>query len=350
MEDKGFKFAVIWNFLKEKKGELSNARLQIFYFAMSNGTRCAKWPLTITLAKNERWALASCYISCSVCSVMGNVLVIFAILATKRLRTQANLLVVNLCFADLLVGCLAVPCSAYGLWKELKDRGNCAFDMAVGFVVSFCCSASILLLLLLSIDRYLRIVHFNKFKIWMAGRRTTVAVVCLWVFVAVLATLFILDVKNGIIDICMVGIAFLSFIVMVCLYLLIFRTVAKQSSVIKAHNINRPSSHSESVQSGQDSKRKKKSSQTGNSINYHMHIAKSFLIINVTFFVCWTPFMIVLVLRRSLYRKGEDMHTSIYHWCLLVGYINSLLNPIIYNARNRGIRGRIKELFRGSPQ
>eukprot|EP00794_Sanderia_malayensis_P017299 gene17299-19031_t len=313
----------------------------------SPSSRCVKWPSTVDMNIHERWVLGCSYSLCSLFSMSGNLLVVIAILTTRQLRTQSNLLVVNLCVADLLVGGLAGPLSAYVLWYDINDDANCSFDMAVGFVIAFCCSASILLLVLLCIDRYLRIVHFNKYKLWMMrGRRIAAAVAIFWIIAATLAALFVADINTRFMDLIMVGTAAFSFVMMVCLYSLIFRTVAKQSKAVKSHGMAGPQSSCAEGRADRPGVERKKTSQTNPGISFHMHLAKSFFIINVTFFLCWAPFLSILVLRREMYRNGKDVNTSVYHWCLLIGYLNSTLNPIIYNARNRGIRARIKGMFR----
>lgn len=48
-----------------------------------------------------------------VCTFIGNLFVIIAILVDKNLQTAANLLVLSLAFADFMVACLVMPLGAY---------------------------------------------------------------------------------------------------------------------------------------------------------------------------------------------------------------------------------------------
>lgn len=48
-----------------------------------------------------------------VCTIVGNLFVILAILVDKNLQTAANQLVLSLAVADLMVACLVMPLGAY---------------------------------------------------------------------------------------------------------------------------------------------------------------------------------------------------------------------------------------------
>lgn len=48
-----------------------------------------------------------------VCTIVGNIFVITAILIDKNLQTTANQLVLSLAVADLMVACLVMPLGAY---------------------------------------------------------------------------------------------------------------------------------------------------------------------------------------------------------------------------------------------
>jgi len=86
-------------------------------------------------------------------TIVGNLFVIIAILIEQNLRTVGNYLVLSLAIADLMVACLVMPLGAeyevYGEWNlgpELCDFWICADVL--------CCTASILHLLAIAIDRY----------------------------------------------------------------------------------------------------------------------------------------------------------------------------------------------------
>lgn len=53
-----------------------------------------------------------------VCTFIGNLFVITAILIDKNLQTAANQLVLSLAVADLMVACLVMPLGAYNDLRE----------------------------------------------------------------------------------------------------------------------------------------------------------------------------------------------------------------------------------------
>jgi 5-hydroxytryptamine receptor 1 len=84
---------------------------------------------------------------------IGNVFVIAAILLEKNLQSVANYLILSLAVADLLVACLVMPLSAvYEISREWK-LGPELCDMWTSSDV-LCCTASILHLVAIALDRY----------------------------------------------------------------------------------------------------------------------------------------------------------------------------------------------------
>ncbi|XP_064122964.1 LOW QUALITY PROTEIN: 5-hydroxytryptamine receptor-like [Macrobrachium nipponense] len=86
-------------------------------------------------------------------TVIGNVFVIAAILLERNLQQVANFLIVSLAVADLMVACLVMPLGAvYEISKEwLLGPELC--DMWTSSDV-LCCTASILHLVAIALDRY----------------------------------------------------------------------------------------------------------------------------------------------------------------------------------------------------
>ena len=96
-------------------------------------------------------------------TIVGNSCVIAAVIKEKRLQTLANRLVASLAVTDLLVGLLVMPLSAVYLIAEQWPFGMTLCDLFITFDV-LCCSASILHLVAIALDRYWTItdVTYNR--------------------------------------------------------------------------------------------------------------------------------------------------------------------------------------------
>ncbi|KAL2747222.1 octopamine receptor Oamb-like isoform X1 [Vespula maculifrons] len=107
--------------------------------------------------------------------VLGNVLVILAVYYTSKLRNVTNMFIVSLAVADLLVGLAVLPFSA--TWEVFKVWifGDlwCSVWLAVDV---WMCTASILNLCAISLDRYLAVT-----RPLMSPKRARLLVATVWV-------------------------------------------------------------------------------------------------------------------------------------------------------------------------
>lgn len=91
-------------------------------------------------------------------TLFGNVLVVVSVLDDRTLRTVTNYFIVSLAVADIMVAVLVMPLGIYvelnGMQWELGDR---LCDTWVACDV-MCCTASILNLVAISIDRFALII------------------------------------------------------------------------------------------------------------------------------------------------------------------------------------------------
>ncbi|VDN97330.1 unnamed protein product [Rodentolepis nana] len=91
-------------------------------------------------------------------TIVGNVLVIAAVLLVHKLRCPSNFLIVSLAASDLLVSIMVMPFATYMEYTQYWGLGEVACDIYINFDVLLC-TASILNLCTISIDRYLAVTR-----------------------------------------------------------------------------------------------------------------------------------------------------------------------------------------------
>ncbi|XP_054830112.1 D(3) dopamine receptor [Eublepharis macularius] len=126
---------------------------------------------------------ALCYCILIVVIVFGNILVCLAVLKERSLQTTTNYLVVSLAVADLLVATLVMPWVVYlevmgGVWNF--SRVCCDIFVTMDVMM---CTASILNLCAISIDRYTAVVmpvHYQYSTGPSSCRRVSIMIAVVW--------------------------------------------------------------------------------------------------------------------------------------------------------------------------
>ncbi|XP_054031891.1 5-hydroxytryptamine receptor 6 [Dryobates pubescens] len=123
----------------------------------------------------------------------GNFLLILLIVTQRSLRNTSNYFLVSLFMSDLMVGLVVMPPAMlnqlYGRW--VLQGGFCSLWYSFDVM---CCSASILNLCLISLDRYLLIISPLKYKLRMTSCRALWLILATWTLAALAS---FLPIKMG---------------------------------------------------------------------------------------------------------------------------------------------------------
>ena len=124
-------------------------------------------------------ALVAALVAFNLVVIVGNSLVIAAVFTYRTLRTVTNTFIVSLAVSDLLLGAVVLPFSSVnevlGWWPF--GRIWCSAWLAIDVWV---CTASILNLCAISLDRYLAISRPFRYPLLMSPTRAKVAVAVVW--------------------------------------------------------------------------------------------------------------------------------------------------------------------------
>lgn len=134
--------------------------------------------------------------------LFGNSLVIFAVITTRKLRTVTNVYIVSLACADLLLGISVLPFSISREILHFWPFGTlwCSIWLAIDVLL---CTASILNLCAISLDRYLAVTRPIQYPSTMSRKKGKIIVACVWIlaFVVCLPPLIgwndAMDLENG---------------------------------------------------------------------------------------------------------------------------------------------------------
>ncbi|KAJ8393561.1 hypothetical protein AAFF_G00060340 [Aldrovandia affinis] len=270
---------------------------------------------TVYIALEVAVALACC---------LGNLLVMWAVWMDRSLRQPTFCFVVSLAVADFLVGVVAVPLAI------LAEEGVPSFSLClfISCALLVLTQSSVLSLLAIAVDRYLRVRIPLRYKIIATQRRSWIAVALCWFFACLLGFAPLLGwpspVKNpnstsyrflDVMDMSFMvyfnffGCILAPLLVMMFLYAHIFRNIKRHLR--------------ENVAGSQE------------SCVYYLkerNLAQSLALVLTLFAICWLP---LHILNCMLYFGYKKVPLWAFYVGILLSHINSALNPIVYAFKIR---------------
>ncbi|XP_056603089.1 tachykinin receptor 1a [Triplophysa dalaica] len=290
------------------------------------------------------WAVA--YSTIVIVSVVGNITVIWIILAHQRMRTVTNYFLVNLAFAEASMSAFNTVINfVYSVHNEWYfGLYYCQFHNFFPIAAVFACICS---MTAIALDRYMAIIHPLKQR--MSATQTKVIIGVIWVLALLLAfpqyyysttdqmpgrvvcyiewpEYTLLDFKKMYYVCVAVLIYFLPLLVMGCAYLVVGLT-------LWASEI--PGDSSDRYQEQLAAKRK---------------VVKMMIVVVCTFAVCWLPYHVFFLIYQ--FRPDLSEHTftqQVYLTIMWLAMSSTMYNPIIYCCLNDRFRAGFRQAFRCFP-
>ena len=358
----------------------------------------------IELQNNKEMNSYSIFLVCIECILLvlicgGNALICGAFVRQKKLRTISNCYILQLAVADLLVG-LTRPLSGL-TWimpSLLRNRGLCAF-VYTSTIFPMC--ASVNALTLLTVDRYIATTRPLTYTGKLAIKRSLAASFLIWIPTFLVGFLLpqvlhadltqeqdgakrdepwhgclLLRVMKPEILMYTIGNFFIfDTLIIAVLYGRIFVIARQHARSISAHlpvrpsrNMSVPSTiqvespskmnvHLEGNNSKQQDKALEKpcgnqgrrfsiaKSNNSNLFRIQLKMAKTGSLILGTFYICWLPFYILLLIQFYGHLNSTSLSTA-RSFTTFLALFNSGINPIIYAYRMSPIRKEFARILR----
>ncbi|XP_066297347.1 5-hydroxytryptamine receptor 6-like [Branchiostoma lanceolatum] len=273
-------------------------------------------------------------------TVVGNGLVLLAVAKHRSLQTLTNTFIVSLCVSDLLVGALVMPPAAlttlFGQW--VFPQPFC--PVWVSFDVMLC-SASILNLCAISLDRFIQITNGLQHGTYMTRTRVAVLITVAWIlsiltsfppinlglhehdgFPTLTNLTFLTVTPQCIFDPNMayaLSASIVTFYIpltaILFTYGTIFREAKRQAARVAALNVQL-----------RNEGRNNRGRRAGVNGITSLKAIRTLGIILGAFMITWLPFFIANVVRPFCYCVSGQVF-EVLTW---LGWLNSALNPIIY--------------------
>ncbi|XP_006822832.2 octopamine receptor-like [Saccoglossus kowalevskii] len=327
-----------------------------------------------------------------VATAFGNLLVITSVLTQRSLQVVQNYFIVSLAVADLLVAIYIMPLSTinylYGYW--IFSYSLCDIWLTSDV---FLCTASILNLCAIALDRYWAITDPIAYAAKRTRRRVLVIIAFVWGLSALISMpplvgwndhtrvydgepwekLCLLTSEQGYVIYSAMGSFYVPFIVMAVVYFRIYkaarlrirkrRPASTATFTSQPTNFKQSSSSDSNLQDGSNRMGTPSVTMTANSsvkdmidqmreektrisVSRERKAARTLGIIMGSFVLCWLPFFIMYII-MPFCGSSCGMNKYVEAFITWIGYANSCGNPVIYTIFNREFRTAFTRMLCG---
>ncbi|KAM4626009.1 5-hydroxytryptamine receptor 1B [Polymixia lowei] len=321
-------------------------------------------------------------------TTLSNAFVIAVISQSRKLQTPANFLIASLAVTDLLVSILVMPICVLYTVIHTWTLGQVVCDIWLSSDIT-CCTASILHLCVIALDRFWAITDAVEYSKKRTPTRAAGMIVTAWVIAISISLppLFWRQVKAEELTSCNVntdhifytiystfGAFYIPTLLLIALYGRIYvearKRILKQSPkkagkrLTSAHLVTNSPGSVTSATPLQCGRRDTHSSDAGSlagenqvkvtvsdallekkriSAARERKATKTLGIILGAYIVCWLPFFIYTLVVATC---DTCFFPELFDFFTWLGYLNSLINPIIYTMSNDDFKKAFHKLVR----
>ena len=262
----------------------------------------------------------------SACTIFLNVLVMIAVKTSPRLKTNCNMLLASLAGTDLMTGAIGQPLT---VTKQIHRLGGSSVDsysvcLLEGAVTITSVTASIQHLALLSIERYLAIMHPYKYPEIITKHRLVASAVTVWSVAALTTVLtYIFSLNNVFNSVFRVFLIVASISILIFCQIAVYREARSQMLKIASQQIST------------------EARETFLKENKALNTTR--IVIGVVLLSFVPLFLFRLFMMPFL--SSPAMKFVMEYAFRSLALCNSVCNPLIYCARNKEFRKAFKRLL-----
>ncbi|XP_067392208.1 thyrotropin-releasing hormone receptor [Emydura macquarii macquarii] len=295
--------------------------------------------------------------------IVGNIMVVLVVLRTKHMRTPTNCYLVSLAVADLMVlvaaGLPNITESLYGSWVYGYVGCLCiTYLQYLGINASSCSITAF------TVERYIAICHPIKAQFLCTFSRAKKIIIFVWAFTSIYCTLwfFLLDLntivyKDTIIVSCgyKVSRSYYSpiymmdfgifYVVPMILATVLYGLIAR---ILFLNPIpSDPKENPKTWRNNSTHQNKTMNSKMTNrcfnsTIASRRQVTKMLAVVVILFAFLWMPYRTLVVVNSFLSNPFQENWFLLF--CRICIYLNSAINPVIYNLMSQKFRASFKKL------
>lgn len=298
--------------------------------------------------------------------IVGNVMVILVVLTTKHMRTPTNCYLVSLAVADLMVltaaGLPNITESLFGQW--VYGYAGC---LSITYFQYLGINASSCSITAFTIERYIAICHPIKAQFLCTLSRAKKIIVFVWVFTSLYCVMwfYLSDTKeivyeNVILTSCAYKVSrnmylpiyftdfALFYVVPLLLATVLYGLIARILILNPLPSDPMESRRNWKKESSLGNKSVNSRSSSSTTAASRRQVTKMLAVVVILFALLWMPYRTLVVVNSFL--KEAYLDTWFLLFCRLCIYMNSAINPIIYNAMSQKFRAAFQKLCHCGPQ
>ncbi|XP_077051731.1 thyrotropin-releasing hormone receptor b isoform X1 [Siphateles boraxobius] len=291
--------------------------------------------------------------------IVGNVMVILVVLTTKHMRTPTNGYLVSLAVADLMVliaaGLPSIADSLFGSW--IFGHAGClciTYFQYLGINASSCSITAF------TIERYIAICHPIKAQFLCTLSRAKKIIFGVWVFTSIYCVMwfYLSDIQHVLYkDVTIITCAYkvsrnlylpiylvdfgIFFVLPLTLATVLYGLIAR---ILFLNPLPSDKNGNDNFSKAKKNNMKNSSRCSSTTAASRRQVTKMLAVVVILFALLWMPYRTLVVVNSFLQEAYLDNWFLLF--CRTCVYLNSAINPLIYNAMSQKFRAAFRRLCR----